>query len=263
MKRAVYYWDIKEEELLPKTCPPLLVAYFRTQKEEAKRIIRAISGENLVPSIAQLNKIDEKLILFFFYLDPRLREFQELKEPARIIELIEKDYTTAFFEVLHPNPYQEIRERSLIWKLSGTNEERGTLWDVDFFRKEVEEKDDILRDNLKFKFIQSYYLFLIDEAERLCRKINAETFNEYYPLLLVIDCILQVLLEVMDRNQEYIDSCLEVEGLFERDLQFLVKERFDNSFGRYSERSIRRQLFINAFMPHKNGWGSKEKTVNW
>ncbi|MDN6004484.1 MAG: hypothetical protein L0M06_14365 [Enterococcus sp.] len=251
MKKAVYYWDIKEEELLPKATPSILVAYFRKQKEAAQTIIRELSGENLVSSISELNGIDEKLILFFFYLDPRLREFQELKNPARVIELIEKDYTTAFFDVLHPNPYKEIRQRSLIWKLPRVNDDKGTLWDVDFFQKELEKKDEVLRDNLKFKFIQSYYLFLIDEAENLCRRINGSNFNEKYPLLLVIDCILQVLLEVMDRNQEYLDSCLEFEGLFERDLQFLVKERFDNSFGRYSERSIRRQLFIKDFIPTK------------
>lgn len=244
MKKAIYYWDIEEDSLLPEQCEPLFIDYFQTQKTLAKEIIASISEENLISSVAKLNMIDEKLILFFFYQDPKLKGFKELKDPKRIIALIEKDYASAFFEVLHPNPYQAIRQRSLIWKLEGENEYPGTLWNIEFFKLELEKKDTEMKDNLKFKFIQSYYLLLIDEAEKISKGLNGEKFNEQYPLLLMIDCILQVLLEVMERNQEYLDSCLEVQGMFERDLKFLVKEQFDTSFGRYSERSIRRQLFL-------------------
>ncbi|MGH1648380.1 hypothetical protein ABE945_11485 [Enterococcus gilvus] len=244
----MYYWNVKEEELLPKTTPVIFVDYFRKQKEAAQTIIRTLSYENLIPSISELNGIDEKLILFFFYLDPRLREFQELKNPNRVIELIEKEYKTAFFDVLHPNPCKEVRQRSLIWKLTGINDDKRTLWDAEFIQKELQKKEETVQDSLKLKFVQSYYYLLMDEAEKVCRRIDSRNFNESYPLLLVIDCILQVLLEVTDRNLEYLDSCLEVEGLFERDLQFLVKERFDNSFGHYSEYSLRRQLFIKDFI---------------
>ncbi|MGM0175351.1 DUF7006 family protein [Enterococcus sp. DIV0800] len=239
MREPLYYWDMDEYTLFSENPCHSHLAYYRKQSTEARRIIESISPQSIVPSIARLNMIDEKLILLFFFRDNFFRNFSELKEPEHVIELIEKDYNSAFFEVLHPTPYKEIRQRSLIWKLEGVNDGLETLWDETF--KEKVETTSIVDDLPKMRIVQEFYQLLTCKAKTICDEITSQNFNSTYSYLLGIDYVLQELLEVMYRIQDYSDDWFETSELLKQDSRFLGIEQYDESFGRYSNRSMRRQ----------------------
>ncbi|EOJ68417.1 DUF7006 family protein [Enterococcus faecalis] len=120
-----YYWDFSIEEFKKYSCNQEMIDYFKSNKIQAMTLINQIGIASFGEIISELNQIDERLNLLFFYT-----EHEKKMKSERIIKLIESESRKSFFECLYPVSDEEIRNHSLLFLLESEN--YMFLWDLDF-----------------------------------------------------------------------------------------------------------------------------------
>jgi hypothetical protein len=239
---AKYYWDFSLNDIKQKSKNRLILDYFSANQAEAKKIICSIREKPITYSVRNLNEIDEKLRLLFFYLFDDNGSIQQENE---IIEIIEKEYQQTFFETLSETSNDK-ENLSFIYMLDKKNENT-PIWEINF----IEMLSHGLTNNVtveisKWKFIAVYYQHLQSIARSILIGLSTQNFNSHFPKLLLIDTKCRIISNTVNYMKVFKMTEIEFILTIESQAEQYLRESFVDEDTKTSCYSFRRQAFISS-----------------
>lgn len=233
-----YYWDFSIEEFKKYSCNQEIIDYFKSNKIQAMTLINQIGTASFGEIVSELNQIDERLNLLFFYA-----EHEKKIKSDRVIRIIERENRKSFFECLYPVNDDIIKDHSLLFLLE--SEDYMFLWDLDFLKIMTQKrKCSKVKLNYHLELVERYYSLLKWQAHYLLKKIKGSSFNDCYPQLLVIDCKCKTVIELIEFCQEFELSEEELVSMIENDIEQIYYENFLSTYIEEERFSLRMQIIL-------------------
>lgn len=193
-----YYWDYSTFEFKMRTSKVELINYFNKNKKYAVELIDSVNRDELRVIIPQLNLINEKMKLLFFYTQQNEFLFEEVE----IIPAIEHDYIRTFYEEVEISPVREILESSLLYAIDKPVE--CFIWERNIIQ--ILTKVLGLSDSEVLHHYQDWIIYFYEQrqlARKIIRNLSDKTFKLLFPKLLVIDCKCKELIEDANLQKEF------------------------------------------------------------
>lgn len=236
-----YYWDFDIQDIRPQTTDKQLFEYFAQKKYEAQHIINSMLNYSITEIVAKLNRIDQQLRLFYFYVF----EYVDISIDAKtIIEIIEDEYEQTFFEELIESG-NELYNLSLIYLIDDTSLKR-MIWELDI--TEILSNSSINDQTISsdgWGMIDEYYQELQCSANKILKELNSKNFNRQYPKLLLIDAKCRNLIFQIDWINNLEMTEIEFIQAIENETKKIFRKSFISMYNEPqfpSKYSFRRQI---------------------